>query len=181
MQCPDFWSQVLGNFLGIIAGVIITYIVQWRFEINGQKRLLKNFISEVKLNIGKLQGWIKELENYRNAVNGDNIQNYFGFFKFSSFLGTTANQLHISGVAYESLTEQEFSTVQEIYNFYAAYEQPVNNKIIDVKTLYNNNKDKWISDIKPEAVNHINFLNDKLTEHKNSLQKIVDSLSQRKL
>jgi hypothetical protein len=68
--------------------------------------IVKNFILESKINLTKIESWADELNKLRNCINSSDVDELFGYFKFSSFLGVCANELHFSGVAFNILTAE---------------------------------------------------------------------------
>jgi len=82
----NYFLQGFGVFLGVIAGVTIALITQWINEKRKESQKVKNLKFEFGLNIDKINKWLEENTKYRNAVNGDALNNYFGYFDLSRFV-----------------------------------------------------------------------------------------------
>ena len=101
-------GQFTGVFLGVIAGTIVTILVQKWVALRAEKQQLANFKFELELNMKKIKAWLDELNKYRNAVNGDALLTYFGYFNLSSFIGVIVSRLHASGTIYKYLSHDDF-------------------------------------------------------------------------
>ncbi len=171
-----------GTFTGVIAGIFITYTMQRITNRMLQKQAIKNFSFELKINEEKLDEWIGEITKHRDAVNGDSLHNYHYFFKLSSFIGVSAQQLHLSGKAYEILSNEQFRKLQQTYDEMSlGWEQMINNRISQEKSTFQSlrnaqNLHEWHIQHKPEVINHITFLEQKFKEHRNTVKEIIESL-----
>jgi hypothetical protein len=165
-----------GNFLGVIAGIATTLGVQSISKLQSKKALLQNFVFELTLNKDKMEKWILETTDYRNAVNGDALGNYFGYFNLSSFLGVIANQIHNSGDVYNILTREQFKQLQVVFNE-MTWEVAINKQISDNRDYFiaNQNTPNWLTK-KPEIVGQINHLEQKFRSHINVINTIIEHI-----
>ena len=177
------FGQFLGIFLGVIAGTAVTLLVQFWIRKRDEKSQVKNLKFELDLNSSKIEEWLEELAKYRNAVNGDSIQNYFGYFKLSSFIGVTAYQIHQSGLLYKHLSHEHIRQMQEVFNDFSFNgENFLNNQIEQRKQSYAyiqslGNLQSWQSDLKPLVVRDIDFWEQKFKGHKNTVKSIIEGLN----
>ena len=173
-------GQFTGVFLGVVAGTIVTILVHRWFSSRAESNQLRNFIFELELNAKKLEGWLEELTKYRNAVNGDSLLTYFGYFKFSSFIGVTASQLHGSGAIYKYLSHEHIGQLQEVYNTLSINgEHYINNQIEQRKQTLaalkeNDQEELWQTWLKPQVVSDINFWEEKLKSHLKSVRSVIE-------
>ena len=172
-------GQFSGVFLGVLAGTIVTILAQKWLLNRSESNLLSNFKFELELNDKKLKGWLEELIKYRNAVNGDSLPTYFGYFKFSTFIGVMAFQLHGSGAIYKHLSHDLIGKLQEVYNDLSTNgENYINNQIEQRKQTLASFKergqeDMWQSSLKSQVVNDINFWEEKLKSHLLTVREVI--------
>jgi hypothetical protein len=173
-------GQFFGVFLGVIAGTIVTIATQHWLSKRGESNQLKNFKFELELNAKKLESWLEELERYRNSVNGDSLQTYFGYFNLSTFVGVTAIQLSGSGAIYKHLSHELIGQLQEVYNELSLTgENYLNNQIQQrQQTLAALNEDgqqkMWQSWLKPQVVRDIDFWEEKFKSHLKTVKAVID-------
>lgn len=185
-----FYIQGLGQFtgtlFGVISGIAITYYVQHITQLKERTQTISNFIFELEYNKQKIEEWSVEFNNLRNAVNGDALNNYWGYFKFSEFVGVIANKIHTSGEAYNILTKEQFRQLYDAYNFLNPnMEKIVNDEISSAREnlitlLKNRNTQEWHTNIKPSFVTKISYWEQKMTTHLNTLKSITESLEKQK-
>ncbi len=168
-----------GVFIGIVSGFAINFLIKY-FESRGSKKQeIKNLVFELEINIEKIKGWLEETVKYRNAVNGDDILSYFGYFNFATAISVTANSLFTRGRLYEILSHKQISELQAMFNELSnTGENYFNNKIKQrVESLLAEEKDKRLeffrSILKKNIIKDINFLEGKLNDHHKSLTEIV--------
>ena len=159
---------VIGVLAGIIAGTVIT-VVERRVSQGRTERLWLGYLRyEINLNIQKIDGWLQELQRYRNAVNASDLADYAGYFDLSRFLMVTANNLLNAGLLYKHLSYQHIGSLQaaagELSIFWENY---MNNQI-------NENRAQFVQS---KAAREVNFWEQKFNQHKSALQDIVAKLS----
>jgi len=173
-------GQFTGVFLGVLSGTIVTILAQRWFAQRAESNQLGNFKFELELNEKKLNAWLEELTKYRNSVNGDSLITYFGYFKFSTFIGVTAFQLHGSGAIYKHFSHELIGKLQEVYNDLSiSSENYMNNQIEQRKqalaSLKNQGKeDMWQSSLKPQVVRDIDFWEEKLKSHLHTVREVIN-------
>lgn len=176
------WGEFTGVFLGILAGTAVTILVQkWeRFLQKGQA--ISNLQFEIDLNIKKLEGWLQELVKYRNALNTESLNDYFGYFKLSSAVGVIAFQLHQSGLIYEYLSHEQIGQLQEVFNDLSHNgETFLNNQIFQRKQELGIARDLghftlWQQDVKPKIGREIDYWEEKFKTHITTLRAISAAL-----
>lgn len=168
----NYFLQGFGVFLGVVAGVAITLITQWINEKSKESQKVKNLKFEFDLNIKKIDKWLEEINKYRNAVNGDVLNNYFGYFDLSRFVSVTANNMFLSGLLYKYLDYDAIGKLQVIYSeFSPAWEDLINKQVTQ-------NKGKAVDlstwpRFKGEVVANVDFWEKKFKEHKTTLEGIL--------
>ena len=178
----DYFMQGFGVFLGVIAGTTVTLLAAIFFQLRNQKQQVKNLRFELELNIRKIDGWLDDLQSFRNAINGDTLHNYFGYFDLSRAVSGTANAMFLSGMLYKKLTHDQIGALQEIFNHFSLFgEQYMNNQIAQAKQAFEqcrseNNMEFWTTQQKPEAVGIVDFWEGKFQDHRKALDQIVKSL-----
>src|SRR5437762_6651595 len=125
-----FWATVFGAALGVMAGTVIQYLVTLLLNQRTRKRqknaLAKEFVYNRSL-IDELRG---EAQRFRNAVNGDVLNTYFGYFGFGRAIFAQANACTINGTLYELFSAEEIRHAQRIVSMLsAANENWVNGEI----------------------------------------------------
>lgn len=171
----------LGVFLGVVAGTIVNILTVWFFYTRHESQQAGNLQFELDLNIRKIDKWLNEITNWRNAVNGDSLHLYFGYFDFSKALWVTGNNMLQSGFLYKHLSHEQIGTLQNISGELSIYgEQLMNQTVQKGKNLFNvgtaAGNPLWHSQYKAQVVQDINFWQNKLTEHRASLAAIVAAL-----
>ena len=106
--------QGLGIAGGLIAGVLVSLLVKFYQQRRKEVEQTRNLRFELELNVTKIMAWLEEIGKYRNAVNGDSLHNYFGYFDLSRALFVTANQMLQSGLLYKKLSHDEVGQLQNI-------------------------------------------------------------------
>ena len=109
----NYVVQGFGVFLGVIAGTAVTLLVQYLIQYKDIQQQTKNLKFELELNVGKIDAWLDELGKYRNAVNGDALHNYFGYFDLSRTVSNTTSTMFISGRLYKKLTHDQIGQLQD--------------------------------------------------------------------
>lgn len=168
----DYFLHGFGVFLGVVAGVAIALMTQWINEKRKESQKVKNLKFEFGLNIDKINKWLEEITKYRNAVNGDALNNYFGYFDLSRFVSVTANDMFRSGLLYKYLDHDAIGKLQVIYSeFSPAWEGLLNKQVTQ-------NKEKAADSsiwprLKVGVVVNVDFWEKKFKEHKKTLEDIL--------
>lgn len=129
----DFIAPGFGVFLGVIAGALIQFGLQWLYGKIHEKRSLKNLKFELQFNIRKLDGLIKEVGNLRDSVNANAVSEYFGYFKTTGCLLATVDDMLHKGLLYKHLTHDDILKLQEHYTRLSTSEAFYNQKVADIK------------------------------------------------
>ncbi|MFH0953972.1 MAG: hypothetical protein V1873_06550 [Verrucomicrobiota bacterium] len=171
-------GQFTGVFLGVVAGVAITFAVERFKDRRNWKQELKNLRFELDTNIAKIDGWLQEVVKWRNAVNGDNFAMYFGYFNLSSAIIATTNTMFMSGRLYDALTYEHIAKLQEVFKDLSIFgEQYLNNQIVQKKQLLaqlaqSGNEQEWHRSLKQQCILEIDFWETKLKAHKDALASV---------
>ena len=178
----DYFLHGFGVFLGVLAGTTVTVLAGIFFQRRNQKQEARNLRLEFELNILRIDGWLDDLKRYRNALNGDSLHTYIGYFDLSKVVSATANAMFQSGMLYKKLSLGQIGKLQVLFaNFSFAGEQVMNNQLTEAKQAFeecrsSNNMERWTTQLKPEAVGHLDFWEETFKEHRNTLDQIVRSL-----
>ena len=156
-----------GVFLGVIAGVTIMLLIRWIDTNAHKKRQLDNLRFEFELNIKKIDGWLEESRTLRNAINGGTINRYFGYFNLSRFVIVTTDKMFITGLLYEILDYDDIGKLQGIVSDFTIDAQNYHNrKITDIKEHFD----------QAEATSYVDYFEEKLRRHRESIQVILGKL-----
>lgn len=163
----NYLLQGFGVFLGVLAGTAVTLLTGWFIERRSESQKLKNLKFEFNLNIKKIDRWLEEITAYRNAVNGDALDIYAGYFDLSRIVYVTANDMFLTGLLYKYLDHDDIGKLQVIFSEFSLYgENYLNNQIAQNKANFN----------KPKAVQDVNFWEKKFKDHKKTLEEIQKKL-----
>ena len=175
----NYFLQGFGVFLGVLAGAAITLLTQWINEKRTESQKLKNLRFEFEFNIKKIETWLEEVVKYRNAVNGDALDTYFGYFDLSRFITITANDMFFSGLLYKLLDHDAIGKLQVIYSeFSLPWENMLNAQITQNKNTAKD-VDNWPK-FKSKVVVDVNFWENKFKEHKKTLENILTKFKESK-
>lgn len=163
----DVVAPGFGVFLGVVAGTVVTLASQWVISRSTRAQRVRNLKFELRMDVAKLNRWLQEINDYRNAVNGNALAQYFGYFDFSRFIYVTANEMFVSGLLYKYLTEEEIEAMQVITS-----ELSMNGE----KFLAQQIQENKTNFVQVTAVGQINFWEQKLTTHRATLQAILQRL-----
>lgn len=142
----------------------------------------RNLRFELEANTRRIDAWLEELARWRNAVNGDSLHAYFGYFDLSRLLSVTANAMFQSGLLYKKLSHDQIGKLQVIFSEFSLNgEQYINNQITQTRQAFekcraDGSMDSWSSRLKPEAVSTINFWEKKFQDHRLTFNEIARTL-----
>ena len=175
-------GPAIGAFLGVVAGIVVM-IVSSRIQARAaRKQQVRNLCFELRLNIKKIDGWLTEVSRYRNAVNGDSLHRWFGYFDLSKTVSTTAMAMLNSGVLYDTLSYEDIASLQEVYGELSpAGENYLNGRLESMRNKFQQLADAkalpvWLASVKPEAVRIADFWEYKLSNHRDALTRIAATL-----
>jgi hypothetical protein len=175
----NYILQGFGVFLGVIAGTAVTVLTSIVLARRQETQQMRNLRFELDANIRKIDTWIEELGRWRNAVNGDSLHTYFGYFDLNRLLSVTANAMYQSGLLYSKLSHDHIGKLQIIFSEFSLHgEQYINNQITQgrqalEKCRTDGELKAWSSRLKPEAVGTVNFWEKKFQEHRRALDEIA--------
>ena len=151
-----------------MAGTAVTILTHWIINKSNEKQNTKNLKFEFELNIGRIEKWLEEIQQFRNAVNADDLNQYYGYFDLSLAVSITANDLYQSGLLYKYLNYEDIARLQVIFaDLSITGEQVLNQRIQQLKEDFN----------KADANLSINFWENKFKEHRKTLNELSKKLS----
>jgi DNA-binding transcriptional regulator YdaS (Cro superfamily) len=183
----NIWPEIVAHFfeglgiiIGIIAGTIITILVNKHSEKKFKKYLVKTLKFELDYNIQKLTDFLNELEKYNAAVleGPASMSNYFGYFRFSDIFSAAITQLYQNGFLAQHLTIEQIAKLQDaIYDLQAKSEPFINQNIANIRQDAINQAILWERVTKPEALRQIRFWKEKFETFENTFKDIENSIS----
>ena len=174
-----------GVFLGVLAGTVVTILVQSYFAKQAQTQQTQNLRFELELNEAKIDMWMKELEKYRDAVNGDALHNWFGYFDLGKVISVTASAMLSSGLLYKVLDKHDIASLQEVFHELTLAGEPyMNNSLGEHRRILmgcraGERMNEWTMIHKPNAVGQVDFWEKRFDGHRKNLQEIIGKLSQK--
>ena len=175
-------GSAIGACLGIVAGIGVM-IFSSRIQARAaRKQQVRNLCFEMRLNIKKIDGWLTEVSRYRNAVNGDCLHTWFGYFDLSKTVSTTFGSMLTSGALYDAITYEDIESLQKVYwDLSRTGEHYLNDQLKNMRTRFEQlNIQKvsfvWMTSLKPEAVKIADYWESKLTDHRSELARISAAL-----
>lgn len=178
----SYIAQGFGVFLGVLAGTAVNFLGYRCIQRHQEKSQVRNLIFELDLDCKKIDHWLEQLRELRNAINGDCLDRWFGYFDFSRFIYLTANNMFQSGQLYKLLTHEQIEPLQEIVSTYTQNgEQFINTQANLHKQVFLESKGKpgggeWAKGGKADAAQFVNFWETKLNEHRRQIEGMATSL-----
>ena len=175
-------GSTIGAFLGVVAGIIVMMVSSFIQRRSSQKQEIRNLCFELHLNVKKIDRWLKGISTYRNAVNGDSLHTWHGYFDLSKTASTTANSMFASGLLYNALNYADIESLQTVYWELSLWgENYINEQFENTRTKFlrlqaENAFPVWLTEAKPEAVRIADFWEAKLTSHRATLVGIAEAL-----
>jgi hypothetical protein len=166
----------------VLAGTAVTLLTAYVVQKLNENNQTKNLKFELDFNIQKLESWIAEIVRYRNAVNGDALNTYFGHFDLSRVVAVTTYNLLQSGHLYKLMHRDDFSKLLVIFQELSpAGEQYLNNQINQAKQTFTSCMENpalnlWSTTHKAQAVAIVDFWETKFKQHKVDLERIRNNL-----
>ena len=153
---------MFGAALGVVAGTVIQYILTLLLNQQTRKRQENALAKEFIYNRSLVDELLTEAQKFRNAVNGDVLNTYFGYFGFGRAIFAQANACTMNGVLYELFSADEIRHAQRLVSTLSvANENWVNGEIkrrrdtlIATPAQFN----------KAETVQFVNFLENQIHE-----------------
>ncbi len=125
--------------------------------------------------MSKIEKWIESVNELRNYVNSDRINQFSGYFNLSSAIFSTTNKLLQDGRIYTYLSYDSIEKIQENGTYLSlAGENMLNNQITQYKqTVWNG-----CMNVKQFAANDIDFWDKTLKKCKDNFMDILKELEQ---
>lgn len=160
-------------FVGIVAGIVVTIGVDFLKKKKQNANDKNNLSFEIKCNLSKIERWIELINELRNYVNSDRINQFSGYFNLSSAIFSTTNKLLQDGRIYTYLSYDSIEKIQENGTYLSlAAENMLNNQITQYKqAAWNGNMN-----VKQFAANDIDFWDKALKTCKKNFMDILKEL-----
>ena len=160
-------------FVGIVAGIIVTIGVDFLKKKKQNANDKNNLSFEIKCNLSKIERWMELINELRNYVNSDRINQFSGYFNLSSAIFSTTNKLLQDGRIYTYLSYDSIEKIQENGTYLSlAAENMLNNQITQYKqAAWNGNMN-----VKQFAANDIDFWDKALKTCKENFMDILKEL-----
>ena len=153
----NYFLHGFGVFLGVLAGTAVTILVTLCFDRRAKTQQTQNLKFELELNVAKIDTWLAELERYRDAVNGDSLHQWFGYFDLGKVVSVTANAMLASGLLYKKLDKDDIAALQELVcELSLPGEQCMNNDLGQNRQILENYRaqnriNDWIQHTTPQS------------------------------
>ena len=169
-----FWNVFFGVLAGVVSGVVINLIINWIFIKNKNKNWKNNLKFEINYNIKKLESFTEEIVKYRNKVNGDSLDSYFGYFSLSKVLVSTINQIFDNGLVYRFFKDEDVKQLQDFLSEFTYGEKYINDQTNYNKELFKNINLR--QDVKRMIIEDIDFWEEKFKYYKKFLNELLKKL-----
>lgn len=113
-----FWGAFFGVFSGIIAGVAIYLIIGQINRCILKRNAIANLKFEIEYNIKHIDFLLKELQKFRNKVNADSIESYYGTFPLSKIIMTQVAQMFLDRSIYKYLKHEDIGKLQTFSKYF---------------------------------------------------------------
>ncbi|MDE2980384.1 MAG: hypothetical protein OXU74_04235 [Gemmatimonadota bacterium] len=183
----DLVGSAAGAFLGVIAGTLITILAARLWERRAYRQQVHNLVFELRLNIKKIDRWLSEITKYRNAVNGDSLHTWFGYFDLGKASYPTANDMFRTGLLYKALSHEHIEALQStVAELSPVGEKYMNERFMDSRRAFEDAQQRrnlpyWLNVAKPEAVRIADFWEHKMQGHRSILDEIVRAIDDRSI
>jgi len=175
-------TQGVGAFLGVVAGLVLTLLVEASKRRNLENQQVKNLVFEWELDLKKVTLWLEKLTEYRTAVAGDTPEFFLFYFDVSRIVLSTTDSMFRSGSLYKHLTHEEIGLLQTMsVDLSPAAEQLMNNEIMNARNVFAktrvppNTMEVWIR-YKPTVTQQIMFWENKFRGSKTTLETLIQKL-----
>ena len=170
--------QGFGILVGILVGTAINLRVEQYRQKSNEQQMIANFIFELNFNIKKIDTWMEEISNYRNAVTYDELEQYYGYFDLTNVISVTANQLFVTGNLYKYLDHGDIGELQVIFAEFSP------NGADQISKQIAQNKANYVAALTPEraalkedyktvALGDVDYWERKFKKHRKTLSDIL--------
>ena len=163
---------VTGVTAGVIAGTLVNIFITYLALKKTYNQRIKNLKFEFDFNIKKIDEVLVELGKCRNAINGDALGTYFGYFNLSRAIHPTANMMFNDGSLYKCLNHDEIASLQ---GFVARF-GPNNEKYMNDQFQQHRQNLQNSTYEKSKAVGNLDFWESTFKEDKIALEKVLEKL-----
>jgi len=166
---------VVGVIAGVIAGTLVTVLIKYIEICRTEKQREKNLKFELQFDIKKIESFKAELSDYRNAVAGDALKTYYGYFAFTKLIYATLQSMYSDGSLYKLFdkTDDLAKLQKALSNYYGDSEVNFNKKIKENTRMCGT--EKW-QEVKPEIIAYIRFWDKSFQEDIDTLKDFLDKL-----
>ena len=132
-----------------------------------ESQRLRSLKFELELDIKKLDAWLGYITEWRNYVSASTPDRFLRYFDLSRVVFYSANNMWATGLLYSYRDHDDMGTLQTLGGeFTLFYENYINNQIAQQKTQF----------VQRQAVEQIDFWENKFRTHKGTLQDILAKL-----
>jgi hypothetical protein len=165
-----FWATVFGAALGVVAGTIIQFFITLALEKKSKARQKDALMKEMIYNKSLVCELSKEIQKFRNAVNGGVLNKYFGYFPYSKAIFAQANASANNGMLYEFLSIDHIKNAQQVVSVLSVNtENWVNNEITRRRDILIKTPESFD---RAEIVGFVDFIDKQIQE----LEQTIDVL-----
>lgn len=163
--------------------MILSSLIQARAA---RKQQVRNLCFELRLNIKKIDGWLNQISQYRNAVNGDCLHLWAGYFDLSMTVSATFHSMLNSGALYNALSHEDIAALQEVYwALSQSGEHYLNKQLNNTRTSFQQLQEQgatqvWMTSLKPESVRIADYWETTLNDHRAKLARIATAIDYNK-
>jgi hypothetical protein len=166
----DFWATFLGAAFGVVAGTLVQFFTQSLFNRSTEKEQRSGLKKEMQANLALVSDLKAQAAVFRNAINGDSLNKYFGYFTFERGLFSQTTALLNSGKLYKWFSIEDLRKLQLISTkLNVAASSFINQNIVQ-------RRDKAIAGEgydKSEAVQFANYIDGELRETETLLNQFI--------
>jgi len=166
----NYFLEGLGVAVGLIGGIVVWIIYHLWVRSGKEKTLLRNVVSEFRMNIKQIDTLLGELNKCRTATGAQALHKYFGYFDLSRCNWMATNRIFSSGLIYKYLKEDDIDKLLGMFQALRVDRSDYMNKRIW------ESKESAAPEIKTRAIDDINFWETKFEGHKKELEGMIEKL-----
>ncbi len=165
----EFWATLIGAAVGVIAGAFIQYLVQYYVDRRTQRDQRAALKKEMQCNLHLISELQAEAGRLRNAVNGDALTSYFGFFNYEKGLFAQAGALLANGMLYRWYSIEQLKKLQAV-----SYAMNINTSNFINQSITQRRDAATKGELnKVEMVQFVNFIESELQNNKYLLEEFI--------
>ena len=167
----------LGNFVGFVIGIffgaLVTILVSEIRTLINKRQRLKNLKFELDFNIQKMDEFLKELSEFREASDKNRLDEYDGYFTLSRVIYPTAQAMYYDGSLYKYCGHDDIIDLLRFFDVYTQRTQGFFNQRIRESIKRYKEKPK------KDTFQWLDEWDDTFTNDRKALRRIVKKLNAR--